>query len=328
MITNKIPFHKIENFTDVHHYDVRKVSVVKRDNYFVDDSVTIDGDAPKKFIGVYDYAQLDSKHKANRKNWIRYIAKTGHKWYPIESITELLLNRLGVIFGLQMADSRIAMIGGQLRFLSRYFLNPEKEELVHGADILAGFLNEDSPAFVEEVDKQKLTREWFTFQFVENAISNMFLYRKDEIMHELSKLIIFDALVGNNDRHFFNWGVVRSIEGCFQPYFSPIYDTARGLFWNYSEAKLIDIVEVNKTIDNHIRKYCKDSRPKIGWENEKNLNHFRLFEKIYTNEYYISSDEIKQLLNSSVLEKMLMEVRQNFHSLMSVNRITMICKCL
>lgn len=238
------------------------------------------------------------------------------------------MNRLGVIFGLQMADSRIAMIGGQLRFLSRYFLNPEKEELVHGADILAGFLNEDSPAFVEEVDKQKLTREWFTFQFVENAISNMFLYRKDEIMHELSKLIIFDALVGNNDRHFFNWGVVRSIEGCFQPYFSPIYDTARGLFWNYSEAKLIDIVEVNKTIDNHIRKYCKDSRPKIGWENEKNLNHFRLFEKIYTNEYYISSDEIKQLLNSSVLEKMLMEVRQNFHSLMSVNRITMICKCL
>lgn len=328
MITNKIPFHKIENFTDVHHYDIRKVSVVKRDNYFVDDSVTIDGDAPKKFIGVYDYAQLDSKHKINCKNWIRYIAKTGHKWYPIESITELLLNRLGVIFGLQMADSRIAMIGSQLRFLSRYFLNPEKEELVHGADILAGFLNEDSPAFVEEVDKQKLTREWFTFQFVENAISNMFLYRKDEIMHELSKLIIFDALVGNNDRHFFNWGVVRSIEGCFQPYFSPIYDTARGLFWNYSEAKLIDIVEVNKTIDNHIRKYCKDSRPKIGWENEKNLNHFRLFEKIYTNEYYISSDEIKQLLNSSVLEKMLMEVRQNFHSLMSVNRITMICKCL
>lgn len=174
----------------------------------------------------------------------------------------------------------------------------------------------------------RLTREWFTFQFVENAISNMFLYRKDEIMHELSKLVIFDALVGNNDRHFFNWGVVRSIEGRFQPYFSPIYDTARGLFWNYSEAKLINIVEINKTIDNHIRKYCKDSRPKIGWENEKNLNHFRLFEKIYTNEYYISADEIKQLLDSSVLEKMLMEVRQNFHSLMSVNRITMICKCL
>lgn len=328
MTTTKIPFHKIENFTDVYHYDVRKVFVVKRNNYFVDDSVTVDGDAPKKFIGIYDYSLLDSKHRVNQQNWIRYIAKTGHKWYPIESITELLLNRLGIIFGLRMADSRIAMIGGQLRFLSRYFLNPAKEELVHGADILAGFLNENSPAFVEEVDKQKLTREWFTLQFVESAVSNMFLYQKDEIMHELSKLIIFDALVGNNDRHFFNWGIIRSIEGDFQPYFSPIYDTARGLFWNYSEAKLTDIVKVNKTIDNHIRKYCKVSRPKIGWEYEKSLNHFRLFEKICTNEYYISADEIKQLLDSFVLEKMLMEVRQNFHFLMSVNRITMICKCL
>lgn len=328
MIATKIPFHKIENFTDVYRYDMRKIPMVKHNDYFVDDSITIDGDAPKKFIGIYEYQLLGSKHKANRKNWIRYIAKTGHKWYPIESITELLLNRLGVIFGLHMADSRIAMIGGQLRFLSRYFLNPAKEELVHGADILAGFLNEDSSQFVEEVDKQKLTREWFTLQFVESAVANMFLYRKDEIMHELSKLVIFDALVGNNDRHFFNWGVVRSIEGRFQPYFSPIYDTARGLFWNYSEAKLTDIVEVNKTIDSHIRKYCNGSRPKIGWENEKNLNHFRLFEKIYVNEYYISADEIKKLLDLSVLESMLMEVRKNFHSLMTVNRITMICKCL
>ena len=271
-----IPIHKIENYTSAHRLDVRGVPVIKRGDYFVDDSITVDGDAPKKFIGVYDHQMLGNKHKANRKNWIRYIAKTGQKWYPIESITELLLNRLGIIFGLQMADSRIAMIGGQLRFLSRYFLKPMKEELVHGADILAGYLNEDSPHFVEEVDKQKLTREWFTLQFVESAVSNMFLYQKEEIMRELVKLIIFDALVGNNDRHFFNWGVIRSIDGNFQPYFSPVYDTARGLFWNDSEEKLRGIVEVNKTVDSHIKKYCKSSRPKIGWENEKNLNHFQL----------------------------------------------------
>lgn len=134
-----------------------------------------------------------------------------------------------------MADSRIAMIGGQLPFLSPYFLNPMKEELVHGADILVGYLNEDSPHFVEEVDKQKLTREWFTLQFVESAVSNMFLYQKEEIMHKLVKLLIFDVLVGNNDPHFFNRRVVRSIDGSFQPYSSPVYHTARALFWNDSE---------------------------------------------------------------------------------------------
>ena len=327
MKSAKIPVHRIENFTNTYLLNVKGVPVLKRNDYYVDDSVTVDGDAPKKFIGVYDYKLLGHRRKSNRNNWIRYIAKTGQKWYPVESITELLLNRLGTIFGLHMADSRIAMVGGQLRFLSRYFLNPSQEELVHGADILAGYLNE-TPRFVEEVDEQKMTRDLFTLQVIESAVSNLFLHQKDDIMHELVKLVIFDALVGNNDRHFFNWGVIRSIENRFQPYFSPVYDTARGLFWNYSESKINNIVKVNRTIDSHIKKYCNGSRPKIGWEGEKDLNHFKLFKKIYKNEYYFSSSEVKALLLQSVLEKMLQEIRCNFLPLMSVNRVTMICKCL
>ena len=100
----KIPIHKIENFTDSRLLDVRHVPVIKKVNYFVDDTVSVDGDAPKKFMGIYDHELLGHRHKKNLKNWIRYIAKTGHKWYPIESVTELMLNRLGVVFGLQMAD--------------------------------------------------------------------------------------------------------------------------------------------------------------------------------------------------------------------------------
>ena len=90
---DKIPFHKIENFTGASCYAVPKALVIKHNDYFIDDTISVDGDAPKIFIGVYDYRLLSGKHKANRNNWIRYIAKTGHKWYPIESVTELLLNR-------------------------------------------------------------------------------------------------------------------------------------------------------------------------------------------------------------------------------------------
>ena len=324
----KIPVHKIENYTGgVHRLEVHKVPVIKRSNYFVDDSVSVDGDAPKKFIGIYDRKLLEHKHKSNRKNWIFYIAKTGHKWYPTESITEFLMNRLGIIFGLYMADSRIAVIGGQLRFLSRYFLHPAQEELIHGADILAGYLNE-STRYVEEVDEQKMTRNLFTLQVIEDAVASLFLYQKEEIMHELVRLVIFDALVGNNDRHFFNWGVVRSVESRFQPYFSPVYDTARGLFWNYSESKVTDIVEVNKTVDSHIRKYCKESRPKIGWEGKKNPNHFQLFEEIYSNEFYVTKGDVAKMLSPDILEHMITEVKQNFQPLMSMNRVTLICKCL
>lgn len=323
----KMPIHKIEKYTDTPILGVRGVPVVKKKHYFVDNSVSVDGDAPKVFIGIYNYETLDHKHKANRSNWIRYIAKTGHKWYPIESITEFLMNKLGTVFGLSMAESNIAMIKGQLRFLSRYFLDPNAEELIHGADILAGYLNE-STEYVEEVDEQKMTRDFFTLQVIDEAVSSLFPCQRNEIMHDLAKLVIFDALVGNNDRHFFNWGVVRSVNNCFKPHFSPVYDTARGLFWNYPESKLRDIVEVNKTIDSHIKRYCKDSRPKIGWEGEKNPNHFKIFQQIYENEFYISKNEIKEILKNGVLQQMLSIVEQDFATLMSMNRIVLICKCL
>lgn len=322
----KIPIHDIENYTGGSTLRLSGIPIIKRKDYFLEDK-QIDGDAPKAFVGLYDHRMLDSKHKANKCNWIRYIAKTGHKWYPIESVTELLLNKLGVVFGLGMAESRLAIMRGQLRFLSRYFLNPSREELVHGADILAGYFNETSQ-FVEDVDKEKLTREFFTLQVIEDAVSSMFLYEKEDILKELAKLVIYDALVGNNDRHFFNWGVIRSVDNSFRPRFSPVYDTARGLFWNYSEEKLRDVVEVNKTVDTHLKKYCKNSRPKIGWEGEKNLNHFQLFEKIYKNEFYITQSEIKELLLPSVLDKMLNVIQTEFAPLMSKNRIYLICRCL
>ncbi|MCF0243812.1 MAG: HipA domain-containing protein [Bacteroidaceae bacterium] len=322
----RIPVHNIENYSNGSELWVSGIPVIKRKNYFLEDK-QIDGDAPKAFVGVYNHVLLGTKHKANRRNWIRYIAKTGHKWYPIESVTEQLLNRLGVVFGLGMAESRLAMIGGQLRFMSRYFLKPSREELVHGADILAGYFN-DTLQFVEDIDRKKMTREFFTLQVIEDAVGSMFLYEKVDILKDLTKLVIYDALVGNNDRHFFNWGVIRSVDNSSRPYFSPVYDTARGLFWNYSEEKIRDVVEVNKTVDAHIKRYCKNSHPKIGWEGEKRLNHFQLFEKIYKNEFYITQSEIKELLLESVLDKMLSVVRTEFAPLMSENRVYMICRCL
>ena len=323
----KIPIHKIENYSSNRWLTVFGVPTIKRCNYFVDDSVTINGDAPKKFIGVYSYPLPEHKRKRHKSNWVRYIAKTGQKWYPVESITELLLNNLGTIFGLSMAESKIAMIGGQLRFLSRYFLNSRKEELVHGADIIAGYLNE-SPDYVEKVDEQKLTRELFTLQFIEEAITNMFVYQKDDILHDLVRLIIFDAVVGNNDRHFFNWGVVKSIDSSFQPHLSPVYDTARGLFWNDSEEKLKTIIEINKNPEQYIRKYCKFSRPKIGWDGDKNINHFKLFGHIFKNRFYVTTEEVKKMIDVKVQEQMHVCINKNFDKLMTSNRRFIICECL
>src|SRR5689334_13713994 len=89
-------------------YDVEELSIL-----------TIAGDAPKNFIRVKEYRK--GIH-ATRRHWAGYIAKVGSKFYPTESITEQLFTRLGQIIGVNIAESQLLIIGGQVRFLSRYFL--------------------------------------------------------------------------------------------------------------------------------------------------------------------------------------------------------------
>ena len=322
----KIPYHKIEKFSGKRAILVKGVPVVKRCNYVIVQGVSVTGDAPKVIVRIHDRKEGRHYFKRNKHRWSIYIAKTGHKWYPVESLTEYLLNLLGKDFGLNMAESSVAMIGGQLRFLSKYFLSSQWEELVHGADIFAGFLGDRE--LVEQIEEQALSRGLFTLQFVEDAVEYLFPFQKDEIMNSLVRLLLYDAWVGNNDRHFYNWGIVRSIRQSFTPYFSPVYDTARGLFWNDDEDKIARRTGNAQEKERYIRKYCKLSRPKLGWEGEKDLNHFKLVEKIYNNEFYISKSEIKELFLHSVLDKMFVTIDRNFSHLFSERRIRLIKDCL
>jgi hypothetical protein len=193
---------------------------------------TIAGDAPKDFLRIYEYG---AGNKASPHNWPAHIAKVGQKWYPNESITEHLLTRIGQFLGIEIADSQLMFVRGQLRFLSRYFLK-KRESLVHGAEIFAGYLQDEK--FVEEVEKKNQARDIFTFQFVEDALLDRFPEDVDEILQGFVKLLGFDALVGNNDRHFYNWGVITDVAGRTKPRFSPVYDTARALFWNTTDAAI------------------------------------------------------------------------------------------
>lgn len=322
----KIPYHKIENFSGKTWLMVKGVPVIKKCNYMIVQGVSVMGDAPKAIIRLHDTKEGRRYSKRNKSRWSVYIAKTGHKWYPVETLTEYLLNLLGKDFGLNMAKSSIAMIGGQLRFLSKYFLSSQWEELVHGADIFAGFLGDKE--LVEQIEEEALSRDLFTLQFVERSVEYLFPSQKNEIMNNLIRLLMYDALVGNNDRHFYNWGVVRSVRRDFIPYFSPVYDTARGLFWNDNEGKIIRRTNSIKDREMYIRKYCKMSRPKLGWEDEKDLNHFKLVEKIYNNEFYISKSEIKGLFLQSVQDKMFATIDRDFGHLFSGQRIGLIKDCL
>jgi len=230
----------------------------------------VGGEAPKDFIWVRRPGA--KRAQTDHRTWPAYIAKVGHKMYPSESITEQIFTRIGQIWRLDIADSELMVCAQQIRFLSRYFLRPG-EILNHGAEILGGYLADRD--FVEGVSVQRAERELFTFQVFRTAIEASFPDHHEDLIRGFVRMLGFDALVGNQDRHFNNWGVITHTTGLGVPRFAPIYDTARGLFWNDTESSLVKYKDPQS-----LEAYVRRSKPLIGWDgwNKSELTQFQLVE--------------------------------------------------
>ena len=286
-------------------YNDKDIPVLKEKNYFVED-FDLDGDAPKQFIRLYQFKESSGVFRNNLKTWEPYIAKTAEKWYPHESIIEYMINKIGQTLGLRLNEVELLRINGQIRFLSKYFLK-KNEVLIHGAEICGGYLN-DQVLADQIANDPKDSRELFTFEFICKAIINTFGDNSKDIISDLVRLIAFDAITGNNDRHFYNWGVITTTKKSkIPPKLAPIYDSARGLLWNESDESLVNTQQTLRTGGKKIEKYLINAMPRISIEGDSKINHFGLVEflKSHNNEYRLLIDEISSEENEKKVVSML-----------------------
>jgi len=300
----------------------KEIPPLRAGYYVVDSDVSIAGDAPKDFVRVYEPG---TGRKRNVKTWPAYVVKLGHKWYPSESITEHLLTRIGQTLRFNMADSRLVRAEGQVRFMSRYFLRPHRQQLVHGAEIFAQHLQDEE--FVRQAEEAKLDGDMLDFQFVHEAVRAVF---KDPtakaILEDYVRMLAFDAIVGNNDRHHYNWGVVVDIRGTRSPQFSPIYDTARSLFWNHGDAQVAmsnGSSQREKFLDGYIRR----ASPKIGWNGRGRISHFELVSLIVEG-YPAYRPLLSSIIAPNDIGRVRAMMRREFASIITTSRFELILECL
>lgn len=312
---------RIKSYTGHDSGEWRKAIPTLRKGYYVVDPTHVGGEAPKDFLRVYEYEGAPVL-RANPATWPAYVAKVGHKHYPAESATEQLMTRTGQLCQLDVAESRLMICGGQLRFLSRYFLRTDAM-LNHGAEILGRYLQD--PEFVQHVAEGRGEKDLFTFQAYRTAIERTFPDQAEDILRGFVRMIGFDALVGNQDRHSYNWGVITHTRGAVVPRFAPIYDTARGLFWNMSEEGLTKF-ETSAALDRYIAR----AEPLISWDGHSgHLNHFDLVERIATADRQCRTwlEELGQAAMGA-LKPCLGMVDAEFSCLLSARRREAIQRCL
>lgn len=280
--------------------------------------LSVMGDAPKDFITDREDRLIQHSQKPPLAS---YIAKVGSKFYPLESVVEQLITRIGQCYGLKIADSKLRIVAGQVRFMSKYFLNRQKEQLTHGAEILALTIGKSE---YEQIQNKKIESEYFSFQMVCEAVANVFPDNADEITGGLIEMLTFDALIGHNDRHPYNWGVVVPLTKDRLPEFAPIFDTARSLFWNKDEEYCVKTLADKRPI---LEGYIKRCRPPFCWDEEEKVDFFRLIGLIWKG-YERHRNRIEKLLAVAPLEDSIKLIDTEFSRLMSVERRELIKRCL
>jgi hypothetical protein len=223
-------------------------------------------DMPRSFVGYHVDATVHAL--GNARKWILrseaggsdfYIVKyPSDKWGDVETYTELLINQIGTACGFDVAHSGVARLDGKLVFVTRSFLARD-EHLIHGS-----FLIEDHFKAKGALDKihRSQEQEFYSVDFVLKTIEEYCGEDGPSVIEKFVEMLLFDALVGSNDRHPQNWGVIRASKTQGGYRLAPIFDTARALLWNTSDDKLLKFQKDEQLLRFHIAR----AKPILGPE--------------------------------------------------------------
>jgi HipA-like C-terminal domain len=177
-----------------------------------------------------DVEQLGSKPKFwftyKTQNWLFKEARqnTGEDW------SEKLASEIALLLGIQTHQAELAIFNGRRGCAVKSFIESHQTFLVHGNELLGGVF--------DDYDKNKERGQAdHNMDRIVKVIESIFS-EKEVLLTTASNMIgylVFDALVGNTDRHHQNWGVIvehRLEEGgkpIFIPQLAPSFDHASSL---------------------------------------------------------------------------------------------------
>lgn len=189
-----------------------------------------------------------------------YIAKFGVKNGYIEVYTELFNNMVGEALGFDVAHHGLVKLGDHRYFLTRNFRRDEA--LIHGSLIVADVMA-TSPEELEFIGHGE-EQSFYSIDFLWNVLQNYCGEAFDVVSGQFAAMLLFDALIGSQDRHAQNWGLLvpekRTPDGIPAMRLAPLFDSARALLWDLPEGKLL-MLDADEAA---LSRYVQAAKPCIG----------------------------------------------------------------
>lgn len=190
-----------------------------------------------------------------------YYFKEPKEKYPWEFWNEIIAYEIGKKLGFNVLKYEPAILEGLGGCLSKSMTEDFTQELIHGQQLLL--------RIYPEFETKKGTDH--TFQLVESFFKSLEEEENKLIINNFIEMLVFDAIIGNRDRHQQNWAIIREIkiQSRTKKYFSfkkqinlpiitrtvrfsPLFDNGNCLAYNIIEEKLYNFINEEAKLEKYL----------------------------------------------------------------------------
>lgn len=286
------------------------------------------------FLDVSAWQSKISSTKGTRDKGLVFEPNTGDTYfikfpmlrenrdYSMETWSEIIAYKVGTLLGFNVLRYDFALYKGRAGCISKNMVEDANMSLVEGESILMSYDPTYNPS-----DKASYSK--YTFSFVEEALGKADL---GAYVGDFIKILVFDAIIGNSDRHQSNWGFIQKITAKEErtkyrrgPFgrkaaitrkfhaewsMSPIYDSGCCLGREFSEEQVMERLsspsKFTAFISKGVAELRADSAP------AKKQNHFDLLR------YIMGTDKRKEDFVQGVISDVLIKYeRKKVHEIIA-----------
>ena len=189
----------------------------------------------------------------------RWVWKTSKPSYPLEFWSEIIAAEIGAIVGIAVPPAWPATYQGTPGALMENFVNRERGEVLdHGGDLLL----EAKPNYDRKKGKDH------SVQLILQALTKWDL--ADGCYPELFRQWLYDAVIGNQDRHQDNWGLIVTLDPDgfhIVERVAPAFDNGSSLGRELTEERIADLLGSAERLE----RYIDRGQAHVRWEEDGNL---------------------------------------------------------
>ncbi len=262
-----------------------------------------------------------------------YFYKMSIEKYPSEFWSEIIASKIGKELKFDIVDYNIAIHKNTIGCLCESMIDQQTQELDHGINIIKNAF----PGFVVT------ERPEISFHQIEKALEKYRGY-----IQKFIDVMVFDALIGNQDRHSENWAIIRSLDinnkefnkqrllkylkGIYKKFGLKLKNVPfkKFIIRHMDELSLVDyefspiydsgsslgreITEISipeyLSDENKMKKYIKNGKSDIRWEN-KRVKHFELLnflKKSYPEQLISTAQKVINQYNSDRMKDLIFNI--------------------